>query len=214
ELLSRAALAAGGPGAAAGLAEEAAPHIALLLPITGRAAAAAISVRDGFLTAYYQSRPQERPRVRVYDTGTQSVTDALTLATRQGAEFIVGPLTREEVAAAAEFPAQHAPLLALNFLPAERPAPPQFYQYALAPAQPSTERLLRPQLRFHYAGDIPTYAISDAFEPDVRANQELDGLMFPDMPWMLGGDLAEAVRAVTRAAWPTGGPYRGRLFAF
>src|SRR5437870_4848112 len=54
ELLSRAALAAGGPGAAAGLAEEAAPHIALLLPVTGRAAAAAISVRDGFLTAYYQ----------------------------------------------------------------------------------------------------------------------------------------------------------------
>ena len=259
-----------------------------------------------------------RPRVRVYDTGTQSVADALTLATRQGADFIVGPLTREEVAAAAEFPAQHAPLLALNFLPAERPAPPQFYQYALspedearvaarriledqhrrgvalvpagdwgervlaafrqellsgggellataaidasrtdysgpitellglsdstarfkrleaaigtklqfeprrrgdvefifAPAQPSTERLLRPQLRFHYAGDIPTYATSDAFEPDVRANQELDGLMFPDMPWMLGGDLAEAVRAVTRAAWPTGGPYRGRLFAF
>ncbi len=262
--------------------------------------------------------PQERPRVRVYDTGTQSVADALTLATRQGADFIVGPLTREEVAAAAEFPAQHAPLLALNFLSAERPAPPQFYQYALspedearvaarriledqhrrgvalvpagdwgervlaafrqellsgggellataaidasrtdysgpitqllglsdstarfkrleaaigtklvfeprrrgdvefifAPAQPSTERLLRPQLRFHYAGDIPTYATSDAFEPDVRANQELDGLMFPDMPWMLGGDLAEAVRAVTRGAWPTGGPYRGRLFAF
>src|SRR5207249_469502 len=84
-----------------------------------RAAAAAISVRDGFLTAYYQTRPQERPRVRVYDTGTQSVADALTLATRQGADFIVGPLTREEVAAAAEFPAQHAPLLALNFLPAE-----------------------------------------------------------------------------------------------
>ena len=318
ELLSRAALAAGGPGAPPGLAEEAAPHIALLLPITGRAAAAAISVRDGFLTAYYQTRSQERPRVRVYDTGTESVADALTLATRQGADFIVGPLTREEVAAAAEFPAQHAPLLALNFLPAERPAPPQFYQYALspedearvaarriledqhrrgvalvpagdwgervlaafrqellsgggellataaidasrtdysgpitellglsdstarfkrleaaigtklqfeprrrgdvefifAPAQPSTERLLRPQLRFHYAGDIPTYATSDAFEPDVRANQELDGLMFPDMPWMLGGDLAEAVRAVTRGAWPTGGPYRGRLFAF
>jgi uncharacterized protein len=34
------------------------------------------------------------------------------------------------------------------------------------------------------------------------------------MPWMLGGDLADAVRAVTREAWPTGGPFRGRLFAF
>ena len=38
--------------------------------------------------------------------------------------------------------------------------------------------------------------------------------MFPDMPWILGGDLADAVRAAAREAWPNGGPYRGRLFAF
>jgi outer membrane PBP1 activator LpoA protein len=294
------------------------PHIALLLPVTGRASAAAISVRDGFMTAYYQTPAGERPSVRVYDTGTQSVADALAQATSAGADFIVGPLTREEVVAAADYPGTRAPLLALNFLPLERPAPAQFYQYALspedearlaarrvladhhrrgvalvpagdwgtrvlaafrqelqagggdligtgvidnartdysttitevlrindstaryhrlesvlgtklqfeprrrndiefifAPAQANMERLLRPQLRFHYAGDIPTYATSDAFEPDVRANEDLDGLMFPDMPWMLGGDLAEAVRATTREAWPAGGPHRGRLFAF
>jgi uncharacterized protein len=34
------------------------------------------------------------------------------------------------------------------------------------------------------------------------------------MPWILGGDLAEAVRAATQNAWPSGGPQRGRLFAF
>jgi outer membrane PBP1 activator LpoA protein len=297
---------------------ETGPHIALLLPVTGRAAGAAISVRDGFLTAYYQTPADQRPRVRVYDTGAQSIAQALTQAGSAGADFIVGPLTREEVAAAADFPGRRAPLLALNFLPPERPAPAQLYQYALspedearlaarrvledhhrrgvalvpagewgarvlaafhqeltsgggdligtgviepgrtdfsaaitdllsisdstarhrrlesilgsklqfeprrrkdiefifAPAQANIERLLRPQLRFHYAGDIPTYATSDAFEPDVRANEDLDGLMFPEMPWMLGGDLAEAVRAATHEAWPTGGPYRGRLFAF
>ena len=48
----------------------------------------------------------------------------------------------------------------------------------------------------------------------MRANQDLDGLMFPDMPWILGGDLADAVRSATREAWPSGGPHRGRLFAF
>ena len=297
---------------------EAGPHIALLLPVTSRAAGAAISVREGFMTAYYQAPAEQRPRVRIYDTGTESVAQALTAAREQGADFIVGPLTREEVAAAADFPGTRAPLLALNFLPPERAAPAQFYQYALspedearlaarrvledhhrrgvalipagdwgtrvlaafrqellagggdliatgviesgrtdfsdtitevlrisdstaryrrlesilgtklqfeprrrndiefifAPAQANLERLLRPQLRFHYAGDIPTYATSDAFEPDLHANEDLDGLMFPDMPWMLGGDLTEAVRAASHDAWPSGGPQRGRLFAF
>ena len=317
-LRARAAQSSGGVPAQAGAVEETGPHIALLLPITGRAAGAALSVREGFMTAFYQTAVSERPRVRIYDTGTQSVPDALTQASQRGADFIVGPLTREEVIAAADFTAPHAPVLALNFLPGERAAPAQFYQYALSPedearlaarriledhhrrgvalvpagdwgervlgafkqelqagggdligagvidasrtdfsgaitdllhisdsqarlkrlesslgtklqfeprrrgdiefifaaAPAPVERLLRPQLRFHYAGDIPTYATSDAFEPDVRANQDLDGLMFPDMPWMLGGDLADAVHAATRDAWPSGGPYRGRLFAF
>src|SRR5262249_13441229 len=50
-------------------------------------------------------------------------------------------------------------------------------EFIFSPAQASIERLLRPQLRFHYAGDIPTYATSDAFEPDLHANDDLDGLM-------------------------------------
>ncbi len=87
-------------------------------------------------------------------------------------------------------------------------------EFIFAPAQANIERLLRPQLRFHYAGDIPTYATSNAFEPDVRANQDLDGLMFPDMPWMLGSDLAEAVRSAAHDAWPNGALQRSRLFAF
>jgi outer membrane PBP1 activator LpoA protein len=297
---------------------EAAAHVALLLPITGRQASAAISVRDGFMTAYYQTPIARRPRVRVYDTGETGIAETIARATQEGAAFIVGPLTRDEVTAAADLAGQHPAVLALNFLPPDRPIPAGFYQFALSPedearqvarrmladghrrgvvlvpagdwgsrvltaftqeleagggaliangaidtsqtdysdsitqvlrisdsrarhrrlesvlgtklqfeprkrgdiefilaaAQANTERLLRPQLKFHFAGDIPTYATSDAFEPDPHANQDLDGLMFPDMPWMLGGDLADAVREATRNAWPNGGPRRGRLFAF
>jgi outer membrane PBP1 activator LpoA protein len=69
-------------------------------------------------------------------------------------------------------------------------------------------------LKFHFAGGVPTYATSDAFEPDPIANQDMDGMIFPDMPWMLGGSLADAVRTSMREAWPTGGPRRNRLFAF
>ncbi len=86
--------------------------------------------------------------------------------------------------------------------------------FIFAPSPFNTARLLRPQLRFHFAGDVPTYATSDAFEPDSSANEDMEGLMFPDMPWMLGSDLADSVRAAARDAWPSGGPRRNRLFAF
>src|SRR6202012_1326035 len=98
--------------------EAAEAHIALLLPISGRAAAAPAQVRDGFMTAYYQSAPAQRPRVRVYDTGDGGgISEAITRATQDGAEFIVGPLTREEVVTAAPLASPHPPILALNFVP-------------------------------------------------------------------------------------------------
>ncbi|MGH8298230.1 MAG: penicillin-binding protein activator [Steroidobacteraceae bacterium] len=295
-------------------------HIALLLPIIGPAGPSAASVRDGFLTAYYQTPAPQRPVVRIYDTGGgQSIDDVIATATQAGADIIVGPLMRPAVAAAATDRLQRPPLLALNFLPPGAQAPPLFFQFALSPVEeaklvasrvlsdghrlgiaivpagewgsrvlgafttqlqsgggtvldstmidtteadysdelkqvlgidqsqvrlerlesllgthlefvprrrediqfifsPSTtalaERLLQPQLRFYYAGGIPTYATSEVFEPDPRANQDLDGLMFPAMPWMLGSPLAEAVRSAASQAWPAGGPDRGRLFAF
>lgn len=294
-------------------------HIALLLPITGPAGALAASVRDGFLTAFYQAPQQQRPVVRVYDTGAgQPIAAVIATATQGGADIIVGPLMRQAVTAAAGDRTQRPPLLALNFLPQGEQAPPLFFQFALspvaeaklvasrvlsdghhmgiaivpagewgarvlaaftqqlqsgggtvlastmidpsaadysaelkqvlgidqsrarlgrlesllgtrlqfvprrrediqfifAPAQPGIERLLQPQLRFFYAGGIPTYATSDAFDPDPRSDQDLDGLMFPAMPWMLGSPLADAVQSAASQAWPAGGPDRGRLFDF
>ena len=47
--------------------------------------------------------------------------------------FIVGPLTREEVVAAGELLTTRPPILALNFLPADRPTPERYYQFALSP---------------------------------------------------------------------------------
>ena len=80
----------------------------------------------------------------------------------------------------------------LEFEPRRRPD----IQFIFAPSQPRTARLLRPQLRFHLAGDIPTYTLGDAYEPHPTANQEIDGIMFPDMPWMLGDE--DSVRRSAR----------------
>jgi uncharacterized protein len=297
----------------------AAPHLALILPLTGRTATFSAQIRDGFMTAYYQIPATARPRLRVYDSATTSIADTIAQASAAGAEFIVGPLTREEVLAAAELLTTRPPLLVLNFLPVDRPAPEKFFQFALspeddaravaryigasgrrhgvvivpegdwgtrvaaafdeelraaggfvlgqstfnaadkdyaasimqvlrtdnsrarhqriqatigqklefeprrradiqfifAPSQPLAARLLRPQLRFHLAGDIPTYTLGDAYEPHPTANQEIDGVMFPDMPWMLGGEgLSAQVRAAATEAFGDAAARRGRLFAF
>src|SRR4051812_23070819 len=74
-----------------------APHLALILPLTGRTAAASAQIRDGFMTAYYQMPSDARPRLRVYDSSVGTISDTVAQATAAGAEFIVGPLTREEV---------------------------------------------------------------------------------------------------------------------
>ena len=48
-------------------------------------------------------------------------------------------------------------------------------------------RLIRPQLRFYEAGDIPVYATARMFsgQPDPARNQDLNGIRFPATPWQL-----------------------------
>jgi outer membrane PBP1 activator LpoA protein len=292
--------------------------VALLMPISGKLSSAGISLREGFMTAYYQTPPAQRLHIRFYDTAELGLAAAVAQATHDGAQLIVGPLSRDAVVAAAAISGARPPILALNFLPAGTPVPNAFYQYALSPedearqvarrvladghhagvalaptgdwgarvlaaftqelqagggellsqasfdagladyspeitqvlrisdsrarakrlesvvgvklefeprprgdiefifaaSQVNTARLLLPQLRFHYVGGVPTYATSDSFEPHSSANQDLDGLLFPDMPWMLGSELADSVHDAARAAWPADGPNRNRLFAF
>lgn len=108
-------------------------RVALLVPVTGPLAAAGASVRDGFLTAYYQVPAAKRPTVRIYDTAGTAVADLIAQAVQWGAGLIVGPLTRQAVAAAAADTAPRPPVLALNFLPAGTHAPSRFFQFALSP---------------------------------------------------------------------------------
>ncbi|HZF17304.1 MAG TPA: penicillin-binding protein activator [Steroidobacteraceae bacterium] len=295
------------------------PNVALLLPLSGRQQAAGAVVRDGFLAAYYQHTTGLRPRVRIYDVAERRAEDAYMAASADGAQFIIGPLTKDEVAAVAAVADGRIPVLALNFLPDDAHAPRGFYQFSLTPedearlaarrivadgrrrgvvlapagdwgnrvtgafteeleraggsviarraydpqendyspeitgllkldesrsrqerlaatlgsklefeprrrgdaefifvaSQPSQARLIRPQLRFHFAGDLPVYATSDSYEPDAQANLELDGIQFPDMPWMISSDpVSAAVRDSVQSAWPARANRRGRLFAF
>jgi outer membrane PBP1 activator LpoA protein len=287
-------------------------QIALLLPLSGRAEAFGVAVRDGFIAAYLQQNAASRPHLKIYDVAAESVASAYNRAIADGAGFVVGPLFKDEVAAVAPVTGGRTPVLALNFL-GETVAPPKdFYQFALLPEDearmvarrmvadgrlngvaivpsgewgtrvaaafaeelkslggtvldsgrydPSqvdfsdviksvmqlkatrvekgekpeppthrsdaafifvaastagTARLILPQLKYNYSGDVPVYSTSDSFDPDANANSDIDGMLFPDMPWMISNDpVTTQIRDSVRAAWPARTARRDRLYAF
>lgn len=122
--------------------------IALLLPLTGPFGAGAEAVRDGFFSAYFDPRADlAQPVVHVYDTG--ATADAMRAAYRHalddGAQFVVGPLTREDVAALAADGRPDVPVLALNYLDPGQAPPFNFFQAGLAPedeARQAAERAI------------------------------------------------------------------------
>lgn len=109
--------------------------VAVLLPLSGSLAASAEAVRDGFFAGFYETQDASRPAARVYDTG--ATPDTLMAAYRQalndGAEFIVGPLRREDVTALATEGKPPVPVLALNYLDPGHNAPFNFFQWGLSP---------------------------------------------------------------------------------
>jgi hypothetical protein len=280
-------------------------QIALLLPLSGRSEPYGDAVRDGFIAAYLQQDAATRPRLKLYDVAAESAAAAYNRAVADGAGFVVGPLTKDDVAAIAPLAAGHAPVLALNFLGDTVAAPRNFYQFSLYPedearmvarrviadgklagvailpagelgnrvaaafadelkthggtlldsgrydtsqvdfgdvikqvlqvkvvkGEPTSHRsdaafvfvvgsaaatrLIVPQLKFNFAGDVPAYSTSDSFEPDATANSDIDGLYFPDMPWMIANDpVTGQIRDGVRAAWPAQTARRDRFYAF
>jgi len=74
-------------------------------------------------------------------------------------------------------------------------------------ADGTTARLLRPQLRFHYAGNLPVYATSAVNERDGRSNNDLNGILFPEVPWIVSErSEVERVRSTYAELWPGSSP--------
>ena len=294
-------------------------QIALILPLSGRQQAAGMAVRDGFLAALLQQGASRRPVLNVYDSAEMGATTAYRRAVADGAQFIVGPLTKDEVTAIATSGETSVLTLALNQAENVTPPPPLLFQFSLDPeeearqvaqrvtadgrmrglvllpnndwgqrvfrafdtelktlggeiagmkfydpsardysqpitelllinesrarsnalsaalgtrfefeprrrgdaqfvfvgAQPVQGRSLRPALRFHLAEDLTVYATSDIFEPDAQANNDLEGVIFPDMPWVISPDAASTqLRGALTRHWPVRARGRGRLYAF
>lgn len=104
---------------------------------------------------------------------------------------------------------------ALNTKLEFEPRPRSDAEFIFVGAEPLQGRLLRPALRFNLTEAIPIFATSDIFEPNAAANADLDGVMFPDMPWVIAPDeTATQLRTALNKYWPARARAPGRLYAF
>ncbi len=125
--------------------------IALLLPrstVAGNQASAE-AVKHGFLTAYYQHLHQSKQpiSVKLYDA---AVIPAYDQAIDDGAEVIVGPLLKEDLATLVHHADGRVPILALNRLPPGNYGKSQLLQFALAPEEEAAfvaQRIQQQQLQ-------------------------------------------------------------------
>ena len=108
-------------------------QLALLLPLSGPLAAAGQAIQHGFLAAYYAD--PNPPDLRIYDLGGEDhrVLAAYEEAVDNGADFVVGPLTKNSLAILRTRGNLPVPTLALNTLPEDATAPGGLFQFGLAP---------------------------------------------------------------------------------
>lgn len=298
-----------------------AKHIAVLLPLSGRAGEAAAAIRDGMMAAYYQDE-LETPELRFYDTSTNPplIAELYQQAVEDGADFVVGPLLKDNIQQLEQSGQLTVAVLALNHTGEEHSDDLPLYHFGLAPEDEARQvaekvindghrqvialvpdngwgqrvltafqeqlaaldgevletghytadsadfktpiqaalnldtsknrhrslehllgqkleyeprrrqdaeavfllafakqaRQLKPQLRFHHAGDIPVYATSHVFgaRSTTSIDRDMDGLFFCDIPWVLDheGQWADQ-RENLRSAWPGRNQQHQRLFA-
>lgn len=80
-------------------------------------------------------------------------------------------------------------------------------------AEPTIARQFKPLFAFYFGGDLPVYAPSIVYEgaPVPSRDRDLNGVMFTDIPWVLGDDNELRTRATASLSGTQGQP--GRLFA-
>jgi outer membrane PBP1 activator LpoA protein len=298
-------------------------QIALLLPLSGTYTGPAQALRDGFLLAHYTHGDSEhKPEIRVYDVGENpdDIVSYYNQAVSDGAQFVVGPLSKQAVVKLMSSATITVPTLTLNFAGQDVTPPANLYQISLSPedearqvaerawldghnqaislvpagdwgdrvfaafkqhwealggtilqaqtfnaqasdfssalrmaldldesqarrdalvkllgqdldfqprrrqdadlvfmaAFPRQARLIRPQLEFNYAADLPVYATSHVYSGtvDQNADRDLDDVIFCDMPWVLaGGDKRSALRNKVTRLWPDQSEQYTRFYA-
>ena len=80
-------------------------------------------------------------------------------------------------------------------------------------AEPTIARQFKPLFAFYFGGDLPVYSPSIVYEgtPSPGRDRDLNGVIFTDIPWVLGEETELRRRATAHLPGTRGQP--GRLFA-
>lgn len=137
-------------------------QLALLLPLKSSAfVRPAEMVRQGFMAAMAPAIQSGASSVAVYSS-TDNVSDILSLynqALTDGQKVIVGPLTKNAVAALAASSLVTVPTLALNVPDTDILAPPQFYVFGLS-AESEARQVAKQAYAVGYRGAKVIYSSS------------------------------------------------------
>ncbi len=95
--------------------------IALILPLSGNLKPAGEAIRNGFISAYYARKNQDRDnqQIRIYDaSGGTDIREVYQQAVAEGSDLIVGPLDKNDLTLLVDSGALTTPTLALNYMDA------------------------------------------------------------------------------------------------
>lgn len=132
------------------LPKNAPKHIALLLPLTGLYAKAGQAISQGFFAAYYQAKQQHQlmPEITIINTDNKNIATIYQIATRQGADFVVGPLIKNNISTLIQSAPLSTPTLALNTVPNLNDN--HLYQFGLSPTDEAQQVAMKAWNSHHY----------------------------------------------------------------
>ena len=143
-------------------------------------------IRDTFVS-YWQSLGGQVVAESTFSSGipySEIVREMLSIdASEARAERLRGLLSRNTI----------------HFTPRRR----QDVDFIFLLAAPVEGRQIKPTLAFHFAGDIPVYAMPGIYDGGANAvaNRDLNGIIFTDAPWLLRADpLRDDLNAILPAA--------------
>ncbi|MFC0336043.1 hypothetical protein SAMN05421848_2814 [Kushneria avicenniae] len=130
--------------------------IAVFLPQSGPLESIATAVREGIQTRADDVRSQggQVPELAFYDTAGQDIESLYARATMEGAQAVIGPLSKEQVSQLETRDQVTLPTLALNYGTHDRNSARNLFQYGLSAEDEARQAAQRAQLDGHHSAGV------------------------------------------------------------